>query len=162
MLALGTGRQQFNTMKTYRLIGMALFAVLMSVGFTACSGSDDDDNGGDIEGTWYLKTEIWYAWKNGQPDMQTITSQKSYADYEKARVWVIKKDGENLNLVQTRKSGEPSTYTLEKKGTNEYKKGSDRVVVKSVSAKQLVVDYYDGYYSEDENYKEYGVYTFMK
>ncbi len=34
-------------MKTFRLIGMALFAVLLSVGFAACSSNvDDDDNGG--------------------------------------------------------------------------------------------------------------------
>ena len=32
-------------MKTLRFFGTALFAVLMSVGFTACSSSDDDDNG---------------------------------------------------------------------------------------------------------------------
>jgi len=149
-------------MKTFRLIEMALFAVLVSVGFTACSSSDDEETA-SIEGTWYLKSEIWYAWKNGQPDMQNVTMQKSYADYDKARVWVIKKDGENLNLVQTRKSGDPNTYTLEKKGNNEYQKGSDRVVIKSISAKLLVVDYYDGYYSDyDDNDKEYGVYTFMR
>ena len=60
-------------------------------------------------------------------------------------MWVIKKDGDNLSLIQTRRNKEAQTYTLEKKGNNEYQKGNDRVVVKSVSAKQLVIDYYDNY-----------------
>ena len=30
-------------MKTFRLIGMALLAIVMSVGFIACSNDDDDD-----------------------------------------------------------------------------------------------------------------------
>lgn len=154
-------------MKTLRFLGMALIAVLVSVSFSACGDSDDEeDNGGGlqttIEGTWYLKTEIWYAWSNGKADMQNITSQKSYEDYDKERVWVIKKDGDNLSLIQTRRNKEAQTYTLEKKGNNEYQKGNDRVVVKSVSAKQLVIDYYDNYYDDEDDYKEYGVYTFMR
>ena len=156
-------------MKTIRFIGVALLTVLMSVSFSACGGSDDEeDNGGGeqttIEGTWYLKAEVWYAWKNGQPDMQNITSQNSYEDYDTERVWVIKKDGDNLSLIENRRNKDAKTYTLEKKGNNEYKKGNDRVVVKSFSAKQLVIDYYDGYYmnSDYDNDKEYGVYTFMR
>jgi len=155
-------------MKTIRLFGIALLTVLMSVSFFACSSSnDDEDNGGSmvttIEGTWYLKTEVWYAWKNGQPNMQNITSQNSYGDYDKERVWVIKKDGENLNLVQTKRGGSSDTYTLVKKGNNDYQKGNDRVVIKSISEKQLVVEYYDGYYTNhDDDAKEYGIYTFMR
>ena len=77
-------------------------------------------------------------------------------------MWVIKKDGDNLSLIQTRRNKEAQTYTLEKKGNNEYQKGNDRVVVKSVSAKQLVIDYYDNYYGDYDDDKEYGVYTFMR
>lgn len=33
-------------MKQFRLLGMALLALIMSVGFVACSSSDDDNNGG--------------------------------------------------------------------------------------------------------------------
>lgn len=33
-------------MKQFRLLGMALLALIMSVGFVACSSSDDDDNNG--------------------------------------------------------------------------------------------------------------------
>jgi len=31
-------------MKTFRLIGMALFAIMMCVNFTACSSDDDEEN----------------------------------------------------------------------------------------------------------------------
>ena len=42
-------------MKTIRLIGVALFTVLMSVGFSACGGSDDDNgdsSSNPLVGTW--------------------------------------------------------------------------------------------------------------
>ena len=34
-------------MKQFRLLGMALLALIMSIGFVACSSSDNDDNNGD-------------------------------------------------------------------------------------------------------------------
>ena len=41
-------------MKTFRFIGMALFAVLMCVNFVACGGSDEEDEpeAATIVGTW--------------------------------------------------------------------------------------------------------------
>lgn len=72
------------------------------------------------------------------------------------------KDYIEKNGILMRDEKRAEDYKTVKCIIDEYQKRSDRVVVKSVSAKQLVVDYYDGYYSEDENYKEYGVYTFMK
>lgn len=147
-------------MKTLRFIGIALLTVLMSVSFSACGGSDDEETA-SIEGTWYLKSEIWYAWKNGQPDMQNVTMQKSYADYDKARIWVFTKDGENLILEQIHGNYD-NKYTLEVVGNNEYKKWGDKFVVKVLSSKSLVVDYYDNYYAKDDKDKEYGTYTFMR
>lgn len=55
-------------MKTLSFLGMALIAVLVSVGLSGCGGSDDDDNnsGGSssasIEGTWHSKSQTWYSW----------------------------------------------------------------------------------------------------
>ena len=43
-------------MRTFKLIGMAIIAILISVNFTACS-SDDDENGDDsnsIVGFWKI------------------------------------------------------------------------------------------------------------
>ena len=43
-------------MKTFRMIGMALFAVLMCVNFTSCSSDDDDETQEEfsIVGTWKM------------------------------------------------------------------------------------------------------------
>ena len=41
-------------MKTFRLIGMALFAIMMCVNFTACSSDDDEKNfESSLIGTWF-------------------------------------------------------------------------------------------------------------
>ena len=155
-------------MKTLRLVGIALLAVLLSVGISSCSKSDDDNgNGGgggtsaSIEGKWYLKSEKWYGWKNGQPDMSTVTIDKTYGDYSDERIWTIKISGDDLILTQAH-SGQTNEYTLIKNGNNDYKKGNDRFVVKSVAPNSLVVDIYDNYYKDNDDQKEYGIYTFMK
>lgn len=157
-------------MKTLRLVGIALLTVLMSVGFSSCSKSDDDNNGGggggsssaSIEGTWYLKSEKWYGWKDGQPVMSNETLNKTYDDYANERIWTFKKSGDDLILTQKSKSGSTNEYTLIKNGNNDYKKGNDRFVIKTLTPNSLVVDFYDGFYREKDSEKEYGIYTFMK
>ncbi len=152
-------------MKTISFFGVALLTVLMSVSFSACGGDDDDNGGGGIsassEGKWYLKCEKGYGWKDGQPDMSNVTIDKTYDDYADARIWVLTKEGENLILEQI-KGYNNNKYTLQVVGNNEYKKGNDKFVVKVLSSKSLVVDYYDSYYDKDDKYKEYGTYTFMR
>ncbi len=39
-------------MKTFRLIGMALLAIVLSVSFIACSSDNDDNNGSLVGTTW--------------------------------------------------------------------------------------------------------------
>ena len=41
-------------MKTLRLIGMAIVAVIMCVNFVACSDDDEEETNATIEGTWKL------------------------------------------------------------------------------------------------------------
>lgn len=48
-------------MKQFRLLGMALLALVMSVGFVACSSSDDDDNNGGGNSTKKLTKVISYG-----------------------------------------------------------------------------------------------------
>lgn len=157
-------------MKTLRLFGVALLTVLLSVGFSSCSKSDDDNgNGGgggtstSIEGKWYLKSEKWYGWKNGQPDMSNVKMDKTYGDYSDERIWVFQKSGDDLILTETH-SGKTNENKLVKNGNNDYKMGKyDRFVIKSVTPNSLVVDLYDHYYGEgDDTTKEYGVITFMR
>lgn len=144
-------------MKTIRLFRVALLTVLISVGFSSCSKSDDDNGGGDtsasIEGKWYLKSEKWFT----DASRKTVSSEKTYGDYANERIWVIQKSGDGISLTE---NGTERSVT--KIGNNDYKKNNDRFVVKSLTPNSLVVDYYDNYYKDDESQKEYGVYTFMK
>ena len=50
-------------MKTFKLIGVAILTVLLSVGFSSCSKSDDDNGGSSsnpLVGTWELSDEDGY------------------------------------------------------------------------------------------------------
>jgi len=146
-------------MKTLRFIGVALLTVLMSVAISSCSKSDDDNNGGggdtssSIEGTWYLKSEKWFT----DESRTTVSSEKTYGDYADNRIWVIKKSGDGISLTENGKE-----RSVTKVGNNEYRKNNDRFVVKTLTSKSLIVDYYDNYYKEDKSQLEYGVYTFMR
>ena len=156
-------------MKKINFLSIMMLVLMAMPLFVSCGGSDDNENdGGDIsasiDGKWYLKSEKWYGWKDGQPDMSNVTMDKTYDDYADARIWVLTKDGENLILEQTHGRYE-NKYTLVTMGNNEYRRGengSDKIVVKRVTSNSLVVDYYDNYYDSDENGKEYGTYTFMR
>ena len=149
-------------MKTLRLFGIALLTVLMSVGSSSCSKSDDDNGGGggssaSIEGTWYLKSEKWFT----DESRTTVSSETTYGDYANERVWTFKKSGNDLILTQ-KSSGQTKEYTLVRNGNNDYQKGNDRFVVKTLTSNSLVVDYYDNYYDDDKSYWECGTYYFMK
>ena len=149
-------------MKTIRLFGIALLTVLMSVAISSCSKSDDDNNGGggssaSIEGTWYLKSEKWFT----DESRTTVSSETTYGDYANERVWTFKKSGNDLILTQ-KSSGQTKEYTLVRNGNNDYQKGNDRFVVKTLTSNSLVVDYYDNYYKDDKSQREYGTYSFMK
>ena len=158
-------------MKTLKVLGGALLVVLMSVGLAACGGDSDNDDGGgapgNIEGTWYLKAVTWYGWKNNQPDMSTIYSQRTFDDYSDTETWTLKKSGENLILTKKESGDEPSTYTMEKVGENEYKRtggsssGNDKIVFNFVTAKPIEDEYYDKFYLQTQN-KEYGYHIYMR
>ena len=156
-------------MKTLKVLGGALLVVLMSVSLAACGGDSESNDGAPaaIEGTWYLKSITWYGWKNNQPDMSTIYSQRTFDDYSDTETWTLKKSGDNLILTKKESGDEPSTYTLEKVGNNEYKRtggssnGNDKIVFKSVSAKQMEVEYYDNFFRPNSTI-EYSYRIFMR
>lgn len=69
-----------KTMKTFRMVGMALFAVLMCVNFAACGGSDDDPT---EEPTTDLSKIIIGTWvQDGDDDIMVIKSDKTLTWYE--------------------------------------------------------------------------------
>ena len=54
-------------MKTFRLIGMALLAVVMCVNFTSCSNDDEEESNGG-KSTQELLQGVWYdAYTDGYP-----------------------------------------------------------------------------------------------
>ena len=53
-------------MKTLRLIGLAIVAIVMSVNFAACSDDDEDIDVNQLEGTWGLVHFEGYYYEEGQ------------------------------------------------------------------------------------------------
>jgi hypothetical protein len=177
-------------MKTLRFIGVALLTVLMSVGFSACGGDDDDvDNGSSsasIEGEWRLKTFKTYhyyyedgrktdeqiAYKNGK--MQPVSNYK-WGVYDENEIWTLKKEGENIIIYDLSKK----PCTLEKVAGNEYlfiknlsngKIQYHRVVIKRTSNDELIIEWYDDFYEDrngtikkhDDGNCSLGIYTLSK
>ena len=149
-------------MKTLRFIGIALLTVLMSVSFSACGGSDDDDNGGgsskSIDGTWYMKSMkgFYYYPANGtfEPHNSSKNPDVEYDDYSSNVIITVTKNGENIT-TKWNGDGYSQTLIFEKKGANEYlctESGYvyNRIVMKTMTDKQLVFDWYDAYF-EDAN-----------
>ena len=160
-------------MKTIRFWGIALLAVLLNVTLFGCSKSDDDNGessasvDGAIEGTWYMKSETWYNWdKTENRPGSVITINNDYGDYSK-KYWVLTKSGDNIVCMQVDGRGSyPDSYTQSfyHLSGNEYctMRGNvkhSRVIFKSVSEKQMIVEYYEGYYGAPD---EWGIMTFMR
>ena len=170
-------------MKTIRLFGIALLAVLMCVSFSACGGSDDDDNdngGGSsstsIEGTWYLKSLKGYYYYPADGKFEPHNSSKNpdveYDDYSNNVVMTVTKNGENLT-TKWKGDGYSQTFVFEKIGLNEYlctesHSVYNRIVVKTMSDKQFVFDWYDAYFEDakgtvkDREQFSVGRYSFMR
>ena len=144
-------------MKTIRFFGVALFTVLLSVGFSACSSSSDDDdsNGVDtsisIEGKWKMISDKEYLWdkENNKPDFDRY--QGDFIKKNEENLYSFSKKGKNL-LVTRHSSGKTNEWFYISE--NEYyfvnSKGekSEHLVIKELTKEQLIIYIYEGYYSE--------------
>ncbi len=170
-------------MKTMRLFGVALLTVLMSVGISACGGSDDDvDNGGggsssaSIEGTWYLKSMKGFYYYPADGKFEPHNSSKNpdveYADYSDDVVMTVTKNGDNFT-TKWKGNGYNQTLVFEKMGVNEYlctesNTVYNRIVMKTMSDKKLVFEWYDAYYEDakgtkkDKEHFSVAQYSFMR
>ena len=149
-------------MKTLRLFGIALLTVLMSVGSSSCSKSDDDNGGGEtsasIEGIWYQMIEIVYELKNGEPDFSKIVRSHDYSGTNHS--WTFAKTNDGYNVTSL--GDAVNEYPFVKVGNNEYKvDNADKVVILSVSSNSLELGVYEDFY-KNESYKEYVKYVFKK
>ena len=155
-------------MKTLRFIGVALFTVLMSVGFSSCSKSDDDDNGGgdasaSIEGTWFTTSQIWYRWdkeKNSPnySDPYTIDETETF-------IFTKTERGYRMRYIYTEKGSNgkkaEDVDDLIPIGKNEYQAGNSRIVFKSIKSNSLELEWWDSYYGKNGT-TEYGVINLTK
>ena len=167
-------------MKTLRFIGVALFTVLMSVGFSACGGDDDDvDNGGSsasFEGEWYVTTLKEYEWDSSKnaPNLSNVKKDKTFGRTKDFETWVITKKGNDKILIKFMSDNDAKyhydgsrirTWEQEYKhmSGNEYYKEkngtvTDRLIFKNISSNQLTIEYVE-YFSSGTSY---GIYTFAR
>lgn len=71
-------------MKTFRVIGMALVAVLLSIGIVSCSDDDEDGNLGSVESVTANITGVWYCtyqqWtEDGETNSNTYEPSSTYS-----------------------------------------------------------------------------------
>ena len=151
-------------MKAIKFLGMAIFMALVSVCFTACSSDDDETSSASVEGKWYLKSEKWYDCKDGKADMSKVEDEITYDDYSTKYVLVITKSDDDYSITEYRNESIFDTWSHV--GSFEYRQkggtGLDKIVIKSVSEKTMVIEYYDHYYSETGQIRDYGVLTYMR
>ena len=170
-------------MNIIRLFGFSLVAVLLSFCISACSSSsDDNDNGGgsssaSMEGTWYLKSLKGYYYYPADGRLEPHNSNKNpdaeYDDYSDYLVLTVAKNGENYITKWKEEGFSPITLVFEKTGANEFlciesNKVYNRIVIKNISDKQLVFEWYDAYYEDAQgtikNKEHFSVakYSFMR
>lgn len=138
-------------MKTLRLIGMAIIAVIMSVNFVACDDDEDSDNVSLI-GKW--KVDSYIDVTNG------VTTHYTYQDwiddggypylvFEEKDTYCIDVDG-SIEEYSSYIYDENSKVLIENNGYSEYK-----YEVISLTKNKLTLRYYgvDGWGNPD-NYSE--------
>ncbi len=150
-------------MRSLKIWSMAMVTWIVAMGLSACGGSAGDrvekgSKGASIVGVWYLKSEMWFT----DETRKAVRSERSYPDYCTKRIWMFDERGDSILFAATEGHElNKEKQALKENGTNDYQYGSDRMVVKSVTDRELVVRYYHDYYNEGEQ-KECGVMVFMK
>lgn len=78
-------------MKTLRLVGIAILAIMLCVNFTACS-EDEDFNTSSLEGTWGMTYCKYFDYRDNSLSEEEYNPYAPSKDNEK---WVIRKLGDN-------------------------------------------------------------------
>jgi len=144
-------------MRTLRIIGMAVIAVIMSVNFTAC-GDDDDFNTDDLVGLWEGESSYILEKEDGEV---------VYDDSEElSQRFKLNSDGTAISYY---KSG--SSWMVEGEGTWSYKDGKlytqvdgeeDYVTILELNPQKLVVEMYDSETEDGVKYEYYEKDTYKK
>lgn len=126
------------TMKTFRIIGLVLLAIMLCVNFASCSNDDkvgDIDSG--IEGTWYLLASQGYGiYDNGQKEEW----DEKYPDLKENKM-VIVKLSENNYLIKIYIDYDSNIYSWEDDPISFIAKrdGNDIIPI------ELLYDYWDSF-----------------
>lgn len=121
-------------MKTFRLLGMVLIAILVSVNFASCGSDDDDDSNSTVaqlKGTWF---------NGSNEDYPYFIIEDGYCYFSK-----------NTSIVTSENKGEKYKYTFDPKTNimtcyqydfeeSKYFNEADYIRVKSVSATNLTLE----------------------
>lgn len=142
-------------MRTFRISGLFLMTILLVASLSSCSKSDDDDESGVntklIEGSWYLNLTTRYDWdyENNKPIPKPTDMEKPYGTV----IWEFIKQDDGFVWISNEKYTDD--YYLHRISGNEYyitRIGSidklHRIVFKSVSEHEMIVELYHTYYSE--------------
>lgn len=145
-------------MRTLRLIGFAIIAIVMSVNFAACSDDDDDFNTDDLVGLWEGVTSEFEEKENGQ----TVDKDTESLDDERIR---FNSDG---TLTSYYKSG--STWMIEDEGTWSVKDGKiymrgdgeEVVTILELNPQKLVIEISESGVEDGISYSYYEKDTYKK
>ena len=119
-------------------------ATLLSLGFISCKGSDDNEKAAEeavaaaLDGTWHIKLVTWYDFKDGKMD---LSKPHSSHDWDRANTWDFKKEGSSYVVYE---NGKPSKFKEVSKNT--FDNGYDRLIIKTISAKEMTAEFYNDYY----------------
>ena len=149
-------------MKTFRLIGMALLAVVMCVNFVSCSSDDDEEEiSASLEGTWYYDYgEGWELYNGNKEPWSTDPDPYNPNDRDASTKMEIKKVGENQYSISTYyydngawQYSESETITLNGKS---FKYDGENCTILTLTSKTLI------YEVVEPNGKYYDKYTYIK
>ena len=146
-------------MRTLRLIGLAIVAIVMSVNFAACSDDDDDFNTDDLVGLWEGVTSEFEEKENGQ-----VVDQDDAENIDDERIR-FNSDGTLTSYYKG-----VSTWVIEDEGTwsvkdgKIYMRGDGEEVVKilELSPQKLVVEISESGVEDGISYSYYEKSTYKK
>ena len=149
-------------MKTFRLIGMALLAVVMCVNFASCSSDDDEEEiSASLEGTWYYDYgEGWELYNGKKYPWSADPDPYNPNDRDASTKMEIKKVGENQYSISTYyynngawQYSESETITLNGKS---FKYDGENCRILTLTSKTLI------YEVVEPNGEYYDKYTYIK
>lgn len=127
-------------MKTFRLIGMALLAIVMCVNFASCSDDDEEETGTNIVGTWKytsnedgtgsftFKSNGGLIWDDGEETTSNHTYQLNDSELK-----IIFNDNDDYTLGTFTIAGNNATYKYYWYDYSTNKKHSDKECTMSLT-----------------------------